>query len=208
MATFDLEQLEAREAYGLLARVVLPRPIALVSSMSAEGRGNLAPFSFFNLGGMNPPSVMFCPLNDRTGNAKDTVRNISETGEYTISVVTRSMAEAMNQASWSFAPGVDEFDQVELSRAPSVKVRPPLVAESPVNMEVRLFQLVKHGEGALAANYIIGEVVHLHVSDSIMRDDLPDGRLLDAIGRLGGDDYCLVTKDNIFPLSRPSAPIK
>jgi flavin reductase (DIM6/NTAB) family NADH-FMN oxidoreductase RutF len=206
MANFDLEELEARRAYGLLARVVLPRPIALVSTLGDDGVGNLAPFSFFNLGGMNPPSVMFCPLNDREGVTKDTVRNIQQTGEYTISLVTRGMADEMNQTSWSYPPGVDEFDQVGFTRAPSIKVAPSRVAESPVSMEVRLHQLVQHGQGPLASNYIIGAVVQLHVADRLLQDGLPDHRQLDLIGRLGGDDYCHVAGDTIFPLSRPAEP--
>ena len=206
MAHFDLEQLEARRAYGLLTRVVLPRPIALVSSMDSDGVGNLAPFSFFSLGGMNPPSVVFCPLNDRQGVTKDTVRNICQTGEYTISLVTRGMADQMNQASWTYPPGVDEFDQVGLTRAPSTKVAPSRVAESPVSMELRLHQLVQHGEGPLASNYIIGAVVELHVDDGLLREGLPDHRQLDLIGRLGGDDYCHVAGETIFPLSRPEGP--
>ncbi len=206
MADFDLEKLEARKAYGLLARVVLPRPIALVSTMDKDRVGNLAPFSFFNLGGMNPPSVMFCPLNDRQGVVKDTVRNIEQTGEFTISLVTRGMADDMNQASWTYPPGVDEFDQVGFTRAASAKVAPGWVAESPVAMEGRLFQMVRHGEGPLASNYIIGEVVQLHVQDRFLRDGVPDHRALGLIGRLGGDDYCHVAGDSIFPLPRPERP--
>ncbi len=206
MAEFDLKALDMRQAYGLLARVVLPRPIALVSSFNAEGEGNLAPFSFFNLGGMNPPSVMFCPLNDRSGTSKDTVNNIRQTGEYTISLVTRDMADRMNQASYSYPPGVNEFEKSGLTAAASVRVAPPRVAESPVGLEVRLHQLVQHGEGALASNYIIGEVVYMHVDDDKLEGDLPDHTGLDLVGRLGGDDYCHVTADSIFKLPRPESP--
>lgn len=206
MVEFDVAQLSSVQVYQLITRIVAPRPIAFVSSLSAQGKGNLAPFSYFNAGGSHPQSVVFCPVNNRYGEVKDTVRNIEQTGEYVINVVTREMAERMNQASWVYPYGVDEFDECGFTRAPSRIVKPPRVQESPIQMEVRLFQIVRHGSGPLASNYIIGEVVYLHIHESVMTDGMPDNRKIHHIGRLGGDYYTEVTPDSLFELSRPQGP--
>ena len=200
---FDFAALPVRDRHALLTRVVAPRPIALVSSLGADGRGNLAPFSYFMLGGANPPSVAFCPVNDRHGAPKDTLRNVRATGEYVISVVTPAMAAAVNQASYPYAHGHDEFDAAGLTRAPSRAVRPPGVAESPVRLECRLFAAVPHGEGAAAGTYVIGEVVHAWVDDALLTDGLPDNQKLPLIARLGADYYAQITEDTLFELARP-----
>ena len=170
MAHFDLRSLPIRERSALLTRVVAPRPIALVSSRGADGRGNLAPFSYFMLGGSNPPSVAFCPVNDRHGAPKGTLRNARETGEFVISVVTAAMAERMNQTSYSYAHGSDEFDAAGFTRVASVAVRPPGVRESPVRLECRVYAIVPHGDGPSAGTYVIGEVVHVWVDDAMLTD--------------------------------------
>jgi flavin reductase (DIM6/NTAB) family NADH-FMN oxidoreductase RutF len=206
MSEYQMNELEIRDRYLLLNRLVAPRPIALVSSLDAHGRGNLAPFSFFNLGGANPPSAVFCPLNDRHGEAKDTLRNVRATEEYVISIVTREMAEKVNQASWTYARGVDEFDQAGLTRVDSRIVAPPRVKESPVAMECRLFRVVEHGEGALASAYVIGEIVHIHVDDAVLTDGMPDPLKLDQVGRCGADWYSRVTAETMFELGRPEGP--
>ncbi len=192
--------------YRLLTSLVAPRPIALVSTVDAAGRGNLAPFSFFMLGGGNPPSLCFSPLHDRRRGAKDTVRNVEATGEFVVNVVTRAMAERVNQASYDYAADVDEFDASGLTRAPSQVVRPPRVSESPAALECRLFQLVRHGDGPQAANYIIGEVVHVHVADAALRaDGLFDTGGQGLLARLGRDEWAALTADAIFNLPRPAS---
>jgi len=206
MAEYQMNDLAIRDRYLLLNRLVTPRPIALVSALDAEGRGNLAPFSFFSLGGANPPSAVFCTLNDRHGAPKDTLLNVRETGEYVINVVTRTMAEKMNQASWAYERGVDEFDRSGLTRSPGLAVKAPRVAESPVAMECRLFQVVEHGEGALASSYVIGEIVHVHVDDAVLTDGMPDQVKLNQVGRCGADYYTHVTGSSLFELSRPEGP--
>jgi flavin reductase (DIM6/NTAB) family NADH-FMN oxidoreductase RutF len=206
MADFSMGELTPPERYHLMTRAVGPRPIAFVSSLSAEGRGNLAPFSYFNIGGGNPPSAIICPVRDRKANRKDTLINIEETGEYVINVVTLDMAERMNQASWAYPRGIDEFDKAGFTRAPSAVVKPPRVAESPINLEMKLFQIVRHGESALSSNYVIGEIVHMHIDDDVMTNELPDNTKIGHIGRLGGDYYCRVDGDSIFIMPRPSSP--
>lgn len=203
MAEFDLQNLSKVEAYQLVTRIVAPRPIALVSTLDGKGVGNLAPFSYFMMGGSNPPSCVICPVNTRNGEAKDTARNIPETGEYVINVVTRAMAERMNQCSLAYEAGVDEFDRSGLTRAPAKIVKPPRVAESPIHLECRLHKVTRHGSGPLASSYIIGEIVHVHVSDEQLTDGLPDDAKIEFIGRLGADWYTCVTPASLFELKRP-----
>lgn len=206
MVQFKMKELEPRDRYQLLTRAVGPRPIAFVSTLSPEGKGNLAPFSYFNIGGSNPPSATICPVKDRRSNEKDTLRNIRDTGEYVINIVTFDMVDSMSQTSWAYPHGVDEFEMSGLSRAPSSVVKPPRVAESPISMEMKLFKIVPHGEGPLSSNYIIGEVVHMHVKDEFISDGLPDNARIDHVGRLGGDYYCRVSSGNLFTVPRPSSP--
>lgn len=190
----------------LITRIVAPRPIAFVSTLSARGAGNLSPFSFFTAGGSNPPSVVFCTVNDRQGRAKHTLRNIEETREYVINIAAFRMAARMNQASWEYDEPVDEFDAAGFTRAPSFRVAPPGVAESPARLECRLHEIVRHGEGASAGNYVIGEMLYLTVDDDACTDGLPDNAKLDQIARLGGDLYTRVTPATLFALPRPTSP--
>jgi flavin reductase (DIM6/NTAB) family NADH-FMN oxidoreductase RutF len=191
--------------YRLLTSLVAPRPIAFVSTVDAEGRPNLAPFSFFMMGGGNPPSVAFSPLHDRRRGTKDTLRNLEQTGEFVVNVVTRAMAERVNQASFEYAAGVDEFEAAGFTRAPSQLVRAPRVAESPAALECTLFQVVRHGDGAQAANYVIGEVVHLYVADHALHaDGLFDTGGQELCARLGRDEWSKLAPDAIFKLPRPT----
>lgn len=206
MADFDLGAMERRDVYQLLTRVVAPRPIAFVSSMDPEGGRNLAPFSFFTMGGLNPPSLAFCPVNTRDAQVKDTVRNIETTGEYVVNVVTRAMAEKMNQCSWPYPPDSDEFEAAGFTPAESALVKPPRVAESPVAIECRLHRILRHGEGPLASNYIIGEALRVHVEESVMDEGHPDARKIELIGRLGADWYVHASEDALFELPRPEGP--
>lgn len=201
-----LDTADSLARYRLLTSIIAPRPIAFVSTLGADGRGNLAPFSFFMMGGGKPPSLAFSPLYDRQRGAKDTLRNIEDTGEFVVNVVTRTMAERVNQASFDYAPGVDEFDAAGFTREPSVLVRAPRVAESPAAMECRLFQVVRHGEGPQAANYVIGEIVHVRIADSALRED----GLFDTAGqglcaRLGRNEWAELRPEVVFDLPRPSA---
>lgn len=204
MPTFVPADLPPRERSRLLTRIVTPRPIALVSTIDARGRGNLAPFSFFNAGGHAPASCVFSATRHRSGGGKDTLANIEETGEYTISLVTRAMVERVNQASFEYPRGVDEFDAVGLTRAASQRVRPPRVAESPIALECTLFTIVQHGDGPGAANYVIGEVLLVHADDAVCVDGLPDERLIAPVARLGADRWMQFHKESAFSLQRPT----
>lgn len=199
----DLTKLTPRDAYALLISVILPRPIAWVSTVSADGRGNLAPFSFFQGVTANPPTLLFVAANTREGAKKDTLRNIEATGEFTVNLVPYSLAEAMNATSASLPHGESEFERFGIRAAPAARVRPPRVADSPVSLECVLDRIVSVGEGPLAGNVIFGRILHAHVDDAVLgADGRPDPAKLDLIGRLGGEGY--VRTRERFDLRRPA----
>lgn len=205
---YDSATADPAELYSLLVGCVVPRPIAFVSSLSADGVANLAPFSFFNAGGAHPPSLVFSPVTSGAGRNKDTLNNIRATREYVVHIAPWGLREKMNQSSADYDSDVDEFVEAGFTKVASTRVKPWRVAESPVAMECRLFQIVEHGSGPLRANYVIGEVVYFHVAESVLVNGRIDYGALDAIGRLGGPFYTHVTKDSVFKLARPVLPGK
>lgn len=206
MPDFDPAALSAIERSRLLTRVIAPRPIAFVSTLNAEGRGNLAPFSYFNGGGQSPMSCVFAVTRDRHGNGKHTLANIEATAEYVINISTRAMAERINKTSFEYPADVDEFDVAGFTRVPSTRVKPPRVGESPISLECELHTIIPHGSGPGSANYIIGEVVMLHVDDSVCVDGLPDERLVGLVARAGADRWLTVEQQAFFSLPRPTTP--
>ena len=188
-------------AYKVLIGCVVPRPIAWVSSMSPDGVLNLAPFSFFNAVCSNPPTVMFS-AGSREGVAKDTVRNVKDTGEYVVNVVNDALVEQMNLSSGEYPPDVDEFALTGLTSAPSVKVTPPRVAEAPISMECRMTQTIPVGNDGYYV--VLGEIVQFHIDDAIY--DAATGRVdmrkLKPVGRLAGNWYTHV--NDLFEIVRPS----
>ncbi len=190
------------DAHRLLLHCVAPRPIAFTSTISVEGVPNLAPFSYFMAGGGNPCSVVISPLTDRAGQPKDTLRNIEATGEYVINVVSFAMRDRMNQASADFPFGVNEYEETGFTAAPAVKVKPFRVLESAFAIECRLHQIVPHGTGPMAANYVIGEVVYFHVARDVMPEGVIDPRCVDYIARLGGDWYARASGASLFEMAR------
>ncbi len=205
MTQLHLADLAPVERHRWLTPLIAPRPIAFVSTLSASGIGNLAPFSFFAMGGQAPQSVAFCPIANREGKPKDTLRNILETGEFVINIVSRAMAQRVNQASAPYDFEVDEFDITGFTRLPSTVVKPPRVAESPASLECRVFQVVPHGSGPQHGTWVIAEVLHLHVRDEVLAPDgYPDTALVHPVARLGRNEWAQVTADVIFKLDRPT----
>ncbi len=193
---------EPRANHHTLLSCVLPRPIAFVSTVSPEGVPNLAPFSFFNAVGSSPPAIIFSPATRANNTDKDTLNNIKATGEFVVQVVTHDIKEAMNQASANYPTGVNEFEQAGFTQVPSVHVKPPRVGESPVQMECKLVQVVKVGDGPLSANIVIGHVLCFHVADGyLLENGTVDVEKVDLVGRMGGDWYSTI-RDR-FELGKP-----
>jgi flavin reductase (DIM6/NTAB) family NADH-FMN oxidoreductase RutF len=200
--TIDPTTTPARDVYRHMIACITPRPIAWVSTISPAGVPNLAPFSFFNGVGANPPAVVFSAVNRRDGSRKDTVINIEATRQFVVNVVSEPMAEKMNCTSAELPYEISEFAVCHLTPEPSVRVKPPRVMEAMVQMECELFDLVHVGDGPLAANVMIGRIVLLHVNDAVLdAAGQIDPEKLATIGRMGGNLYSR-TKDR-FVMERP-----
>jgi flavin reductase (DIM6/NTAB) family NADH-FMN oxidoreductase RutF len=199
----DPESLDVRDRYALMIGLILPRPIAWVSTVSPAGINNLAPFSFFTGICASPMAVCFAPVNDRHGGKKDTLLNVEATKQFVINLATEANAEKMNQTSAAYPYGVSEFDKAGLTAVPSVKVKPPRVAESPAAYECELLQIVRLGEGPLAGNLVVGRVVRIHCDDKIYNGGRPRHQDLKTIGRMEGAWYART--GDAFELPRPEA---
>ena len=192
----------------ILTGVVVPRPIAFVSTMSTDGVVNLAPYSFFNAVAYNPPTVVFSSSRKAAGwqdKRKDTLTNIEETGEFVVNVVVDPIAAAMNATAAEYPSDVSEFSIAGLTEAPSEMVKAPRVAESPVNMECRLVQVVNIGEQPHQHGLVIGEILRMHVRNDVLYEG-PNGyrvnhQALQPTGRLAGNSYCRT--DDVYELIRP-----
>lgn len=197
-------QIEPRERYKLLIGSVVPRPIALVSTVSAKGEPNLAPFSFFTVAAYNPMLIVFFPLRFKIEDqVKDTVRNIRETAEFVVNITTEDIAEAVNAASGSYAHGVNEFQISGLTPVKSKVVKPFRVKESPISMECRLHKLITLGEEQGGSDAIFGEVIHVHVDDELFESGYIDISKLKPVARLAGKAWSKLGE--IFELDRPAA---
>jgi flavin reductase (DIM6/NTAB) family NADH-FMN oxidoreductase RutF len=205
-----------RELYNLLISAVVPRPIAWVSSLSASGQPNLAPFSFFNAVCSKPPLLAFAPgmrapkksatAAVETGGEpgweqKDTLRNVRETGEFVINLVTYELAEAMNLTSGDYDSSVDEFEVAKVTSAPSKVVRPRRVAESPVSFECKLHQILDFNPEPEGGSLVIGQIVLIHINEQHIKEGRLDRNSLDLIGRMGGMQYTRTTER--FEMVRP-----
>jgi len=200
---FDLQGRDRSLAYKLLASLVTPRPIALVTTIDGEARPNAAPFSFFNVLGSKPPIVGVCPGDRSPGVPKDTARNIRESGEFVVNLVDETIAEAMSLCSAELPAEESELEFAGLAPLPSVEVAPPRIGDAPVNLECREWGTLQIGANRL----VIGEVLRVHVRDGIL--DPETNRLVaeayHPVGRMhGADGYCR-TRDQ-FRMQRPEVP--
>lgn len=202
MPSIDPAQTHYNDLYKLMIGAIVPRPIAFVSSQDAAGVLNLAPFSYFTACSTNPPVVCFCSAV-RTGPRpqKDTLANIEATGEFVINIVTEELAAAMNATAAEVGPEVDEFALVGLTPLASESVKVPRVAESPIQMECTLRQVLAISPLPGGGNLVLGEVKRLHIADAVMVEGKIDPDRLQAIGRMGGPTY-VRTRDR-FTLTRP-----
>lgn len=199
----DLQGKSILEAYSILVGLVAPRPIAWVTSLSPAGILNLAPFSFFNLFGANPPIVAFSPTLKRDGTKKDTLLNIEATKEFVIHAATEAHADQINLSSKPLPHDQSELQLVHLTTVPSRKINVPRLSDAPFALECRLQQIVSLGVGPLSGNLIIGEIVYMHVCDNILdQNGIPDPRKLKSIARLGGEYWCKTA--DLFEKTRPT----
>jgi flavin reductase (DIM6/NTAB) family NADH-FMN oxidoreductase RutF len=205
MLSIDPTQHAARQVYKLMTGIIVPRPIALVSTLDAAGVANVAPFSFFCGVGSAPPTLLFCPAL-RSGEAepaprKDTLRNVEDTGEFVVNVVSEAIAGAANIAAAEVPPEVDEFALAGLTPLPSQVVRPPRVAESPAQMECKLLQVIYTSRNPGGGVIVLGEIVRFHLREELVEDFRVDPAGLDAVGRMAGNTW-VRTRDRI-ELIRP-----
>jgi len=195
------QDLEKKDLHELFVSTMLPRPIAFVSTVSQEGIFNLAPFSFFTPISMVPPVIGFSIVWKRDGQKKDTLRNIEFSKEFVVTVVTESIAEAMNQTSADYPSNVSEFKEVGFTPIKADVVKAPLVVESPVNMECKLLQVIEFGKAPTGTSFVLGEVILFHIRDDVWAGDHADISRLKPVGRLGEDLYCRAT--DLFEMKRP-----
>lgn len=200
---FNPDELHQKEVYKLLTGLIIPRPIAWVSTINDSGIPNLAPFSYFNAAGDDPPHLMFSI--SRSGNLnKDTLNNILQNKEFVVNMVTEELAEQMNLTAHPLQPHESEFDFANISQIPAAKVKPPLVAESPVSMEcvmVHHYSLENHKNGG--STIIIGRIVHFHVDDDILLGNYHvDLNNYQPISRLAGANYSKLGE--LFSINRPT----
>ena len=196
---FDLAELSAADRYKLLGGLIVPRPIALVTTHSADGRSNAAPFSFFNVLAEEPPLIVLGLGISPSGGAKDTTVNIREVGEFVVNLVDEAIAEAVNLCAIDFPPEVDEIEVARLELAPSDKVAPPRIAQAPVSLECRRYLTL---QPARERYLVLGEVVVAHVRDGVVDPATlrVDREVYAPIGRLFGGGY-VRTRDR-FELPR------
>src|SRR5215813_7388123 len=197
----DPQVIGVTASYKLLIGCVVPRPIAWVSTLGADGVPNLAPFSFF-MGVCNDPPTIAFSSSRREGSKKDTVTNIEHSGDFVVNVVDDPLAERMNLTSGEYPPEVDEFALTGLTAAPGVKVRAPRLVEAPISLECRVDRIISVGRGP--NTLVIGEIVYFHVRDGLY--DPSTGRIdlheLRPVGRLAGNLYSHI--HDIFEMKRPS----
>lgn len=202
---FDFEKIAADARYKLLTSTIVPRPIAWVTTVSADGVRNAAPFSFFNAMGKEPPLVAIGIQANDDGSLKDTARNIIETGDFVVNLVTERVAKAMNLTSIAAPAEVDELALAELDVTPSIKIAPPRITASPVAFECRLHTPLQFASGQFV---VIGEVVQAHVDDDYVLDASKfyiDTAKLAPLGRVHGRGLYVRTAET-FQIDRPPPP--
>ena len=186
----------------LLNGSVIPRPIGWISTLNADGRPNLAPFSYFTVVCVNPPHILFCPgRRGQQAVEKDSLANARRQGEFVVNIVTEELATAMNLTSSEVGPDVDEFELAGLTAQSAAAVAPPRVAESPIHFECRVTHIVDVSDGPSGGSIVVGQVVHIHVDDALLMGDKINISELHAIGRLAGAGYARVT--DVFDMPRP-----
>ncbi len=204
MITFDPKDLSTGRLHGYLLSAVAPRPIAFASTVDEDGNPNLSPFSFFNMFSANPPILIFSPARRvRDNSVKHTLENVEATREVVINVVNYDLVHQASLSSTEYEKGVNEFEKAGLTMLKSDVVKPFRVAESPIQMECKVNDIIKLGTEAGAGNLVICEVVKLHISKDVMdENDLIIQEKLDLVARAGGNYYNRA-KNGFFEIPKP-----
>jgi len=205
MLTLIPSNLTTAELQNYLQYAIAPRPICFVSTIDHAGNVNLSPFSFFNMFSTNPPICVFSPARRvRDNTTKHSLENVIEVPECVINIVNYDMVRQTSLASVEYPKGVNEFIKAGFTPLASELVKPPRVAESPVQMECFIQQVIALGEKAGAGNLVVAEIKRIHIRDEVLDDTGKiDQEKIDLVARLGGDWYCRVTKDNLFKVEKP-----
>lgn len=206
MVTIDPKEIPLGRMHSYLQSTVIPRPIAFASTVDEQGRPNLSPFSFYNTFGSHPPTLVFSPSRRvRDNTTKHTLHNVLSVPEVVIHVVSYPMVEQASLASCEYPQGVNEFVKAGFTEVKSVKVRPPRIAEAPIAMECVVRQVVELGQEGGAGNLVVCEVVLMHIKDEVLdQDGKIDPMKLDAVARLGGDQYLRMIPGSIFTVPKPN----
>jgi flavin reductase (DIM6/NTAB) family NADH-FMN oxidoreductase RutF len=198
---FDVAELEVQEKYQLLNGGVTPRPIAWISTRSRDNIDNLAPYSFFTVASCNPPVLLYTQVTQRSGIDKDTLQNLIETGECVINVVNASLLEKMNITSASIDIDESEFDFADVESCSSYKVLPSSVKESPIRYECSLRKIISISDSPSGGTVILLDVKFIYIRDDLYENGRIDQDLIDSVGKMGGNHFCLTSKK--IELNRP-----
>jgi flavin reductase (DIM6/NTAB) family NADH-FMN oxidoreductase RutF len=209
MFTIDPKEIKTGILHSYMLAAIAPRPIAFASTIDNDGNMNLAPFSFFNAFGSNPPTVVFSPARRvRDNTIKHTLENIHETKEVVINVVNYAMVQQMSLASTEYPKGVSEFVKAGFTPVKSELIRPFRVKESPVQMECKVVEVKAMGDQGGAANLIICEILLMHIDESVLTaDNKIDPHKIDLVARMGGDLYCRASGSAIFDVAKPNSEL-
>ena len=205
MVSIDPKNLTVQKLHQYLLGAIGPRPIAFASTVDAEGNPNLAPFSFFNVFSANPPILIFSPARSgRTNTTKDTYNNVKIVPEVVINVVNYDIVHQMSLASSPYAPGVNEFEKAGFTALKSDNVKPFRVAESPVQFECKVNEVIELGTEGGAGNLIICEVLKIHIHDEVLDSNgMIDQQKIDLVARMGGDWYSRANAESMFEITKP-----
>ncbi len=205
MLSISPSDITVQKLHHYLLGAVGPRPIALASTIDLNGEKNLAPFSFFNVFSANPPILIFSPARSgRSNTTKDTFNNVKEVPEVVINVVNYDIVQQMSLASSPYAPGVDEFEKSGFTKLPSETIKPNRVAESPVQFECKVNQVIELGTEGGAGNLVICEVTRIHINEGVLDENgMIDQHKIDLLARIGGDWYSRADSTSMFEVKKP-----
>ena len=209
MLTINTSDISPLELQGYLQSAIAPRPICLASTIDKEGQVNLSPFSYFNLFSMNPPICIFSPSRRvRDNTTKHTLENLKEVPECVINIVNYAMVQQVSLSSCEYPKNINEFAKAGFTQIPSDLVAPPRVAESPIQLECTVAQIIALGEKAGAGNLVLAEIKKIHIAESVLNaNNKIDQAKLDLVARLGGDWYARINEQNLFEVTKPNTQL-